>query len=116
MPRALTIVLLLTAGLALAAPAWAESAHEANATSEPNCWVPITVWKPRSAVEALAKVHGWTMRRVLVDDGCYEMLGSDKKGAPIEVRLHPKTLRILTVRRLDGSGGGADGGSDGGGD
>jgi len=92
MPRALTIAVLLAAAQAAAGVARADS----------DCWVPITEWQPRSAVEALAQSHGWTMRRIRIDDGCYEMEGATADGKPIEVLLHPHTLQILEVHRLDG--------------
>ena len=42
-----------------------------------------------------AKQKGWNVRQIKVDDGCYEIEGSDGDGNQIEVRLHPATLDVL---------------------
>lgn len=62
-----------------------------------DCRVPMTEWQPRSAVVALAKTQGWTLRSIRIDDGCYEATGTDARGRPIEVKLDPGTLRILEI-------------------
>jgi hypothetical protein len=66
-----------------------------------DCAVPMTDWQPRSAVAAVAKAQGWTLRRIRIDDGCYEVIGLDAQGRAIEAKLNPGTLQILEVEFAD---------------
>jgi hypothetical protein len=70
----LGLVALLPAGAALA---------------DDDCFVPMADWQPREAVARLAAENGWTVRRIKIDDGCYEIDGTDAEGRPIEVTVHP---------------------------
>ncbi|WP_374641390.1 PepSY domain-containing protein [Tabrizicola sp.] len=63
------------------------------ALADDDCFVPMADWQPRAAVEALALEKGWTLRRIKIDDGCYEVDGIDATGKAIEVKLHPGTLQ-----------------------
>jgi hypothetical protein len=58
-------------------------------------------WQPRQAVERMAEVQGWTVRRIKIDDGCYEIEGRDAEGQTIEVTVDPATLAIMEVERED---------------
>ncbi|SNX68285.1 hypothetical protein SAMN05878503_10246 [Cereibacter ovatus] len=73
--------------MALATSAWADD----------DCNVPVADWQPRSAVEALAVTEGWTIRRLKVDDGCYEIKGWDRDGIKVEVTLDPATLAVIEI-------------------
>lgn len=77
--------------MALAPKAWASD----------DCTVPMTDWQPRGAVANVAKAQGWTIRRIRIDDGCYEVMGTDAQGRGIEAKLNPGTLQILTVEFED---------------
>jgi hypothetical protein len=66
-----------------------------------DCYVPMADWQPREAVERLAAAHRWTVRRIKVDDGCYQVVGTDADGARIEVKVHPATLEIIEVEHKD---------------
>jgi len=78
----LTILAVLPAGTALA---------------EEGCFVPMSDWQPRAAVVTLAEAKGWTVRRIKIDDGCYEIDGKDQAGRRIEVTIHPATLEVLKI-------------------
>jgi hypothetical protein len=65
------------------------------------CNVPIAQWQPREAVEQLAKARGWTVRRIKIDDGCYEIKGRDENGRAIEVTVHPATLAVIELEHDD---------------
>lgn len=92
-----------------------------------DCAVPMTDWQPRSAVAAVAESQGWTIRRIRIDDGCYEVIGTDAQGRAIEAKLNPGTLNILELEfedegqgpdddHQDGHGDAHDDSQDGGGD
>ena len=60
-----------------------------------DCFVPMADWQPREAVAEFAIAQGWEVRRIKIDDGCYEIDGRDAQGRAIEVKLHPGTLQII---------------------
>ncbi len=66
------------------------------AQAETRCTVPMIDWQPRDAVARLAAQNGWTVRRIKIDDGCYELIGTDANGRRVEVKLHPGTLAVVT--------------------
>ena len=72
-----------------------------SALADDDCFVPMADWKPREAVAAMAADLGWTGRRIKIDDGCYEIVGTDADGQQIEVTVHPGTLEILEIEHRD---------------
>jgi hypothetical protein len=85
----LTIVAALPAGSAMA---------------DDDCFVPMADWKPREAVAKMAADLEWTVRRIKIDDGCYEIIGTDAEGRQIEATVHPSTLEILEIEARDNDG------------
>jgi hypothetical protein len=67
------------------------------ALASDDCFVPMADWQPREAVARLAKENGWTIRRIKIDDGCYEIDGRDAGGRRIEVKVHPATLQVIEI-------------------
>ena len=65
------------------------------AIADDDCFVPMADWQPREAVAEFAVAQGWAIRRIRIDDGCYEIDGRDAQGRAIEVKLHPGTLQIV---------------------
>ena len=63
--------------------------------ADDDCFVPMADWQPREAVAEFATTQGWEVRRIKIDDGCYEIDGRDAEGRAIEVKLHPGTLQIV---------------------
>lgn len=61
------------------------------------CYVPLADWQPRAAVERMAAEKGWTIRRIRIDDGCYEIDGQDGQGRRIAVKVHPGTLEVMGI-------------------
>ncbi len=89
MKKALTIL-----GFLAALPAGAAFADD-------DCFVPMTDWQPRDAVARLAEENGWTVRRIKIDDGCYEIKGNDAEGRRIEATVHPGTLKVIELEYDD---------------
>jgi hypothetical protein len=73
-------------------PAWAGK----------KCDAPPETWQPRSAVGALAERNGWSIDRLKVDDGCYEIKGRDAEGRRLKVTIDPASLKVIRVRREHG--------------
>ncbi len=65
------------------------------ALADDDCTVPMADWQPRAAVQQMAEAQGWTVRRIKIDDGCYEVDASDAEGRAIEVKVDPSTLAIM---------------------
>lgn len=65
------------------------------ALADDDCAVPMADWQSRAAVEQMAVAQGWTVRRIKIDDGCYEIDASDAEGRVIEVKVDPATLAIM---------------------
>ncbi|MCF1708898.1 PepSY domain-containing protein [Tabrizicola sp. J26] len=89
---ALTLVLIATPALA----------------GDDDCAVPMTDWQPREAVVKLAADQGWALRRIRIDDGCYELIGRDAEGRAIEVKLNPATLAVVEMEFGDDHGEGRE--------
>lgn len=66
-----------------------------------DCLVPMADWQPREAVAKQAVDQGWTVRRIKIDDGCYEVDGLDAQGRAIEAKIHPGTLKIVELEYED---------------
>lgn len=65
--------------------------------AEEDCNAPIRDWKGREAVRALAEERGWTLRRIKIDDGCYEVYGTDETGRRFEAKIDPVTLDVIEI-------------------
>lgn len=70
-----------------------------TALAEEGCFVPMSDWQPRAAVVKLAQDKGWTVRRIKIDDGCYEIDARDVDGKSFEVTVHPATLEVLKIEQ-----------------
>ena len=71
----------------------------APAFAEDECAVPMTDWQPREAVAKLAETSGWKVRRIKIDDGCYEIDARDTAGRSFEATVHPATLEVLKIEQ-----------------
>ncbi|MFN3293835.1 MAG: PepSY domain-containing protein [Gemmobacter sp.] len=94
MKRITTMVVLAVAAVLAAGAARADD----------DCFVPMADWQPREAVAQLAAQNGWTVRRIKIDDGCYEIDGRDAEGRRIEAKVHPGTLAVIELE-IEGSAG-----------
>ena len=71
------------------------------ALADDDCFVPMADWRPRDAVARLAEENGWAVRRIKIDDGCYEIDGIDAEGRRIAVTVHPATLQVIELEYED---------------
>ena len=67
------------------------------AQAEESCNQPVGNWKSREAVHAMASERGWTLKRIKIDDGCYEVYGTDQEGRRFEAKIDPVTLDVIEV-------------------
>jgi hypothetical protein len=61
-------------------------------------------WQPRDAVQRMAEAQGWTVRRIKIDDGCYEIDGRDADGRASKMTVDPATLTIQAIEYEDAEG------------
>ena len=66
-----------------------------------DCYVPMSQWQSREAARNWAQSQGWDVRRIKIDDGCYEIEGYDQSGREIEVKIDPATLAIVEFEYED---------------
>lgn len=77
---------LILATLALAA------AGAAHAHGDVKCETPKTEWRGQMELQAKLVNEGWRVRKVKVENGCYEVYGFDPKGQKAEVFFDPKSF------------------------
>ena len=65
------------------------------AQAEESCNQPVGNWKSREAVHAMASERGWTLKRIKIDDGCYEIHALDADGRFFEAKIDPQTLAVI---------------------
>ncbi|CAM5281431.1 hypothetical protein AFEL58S_00226 [Afipia felis] len=74
------------------------------ARADNDCHVAMDQWQPREAVQTMATLRGWTVNRIKIDDGCYEVRGTDESGRAFKAKIDPATLAIVKIRHRDRDG------------
>ncbi|MDN6180885.1 MAG: PepSY domain-containing protein [Halomonas subglaciescola] len=63
-----------------------------------DCKDPVTDWQPRDVLRQQLEDKGWEVRRIKVDDGCYEIKGFDQHGNKIKAEYSPASLRLRKLK------------------
>ena len=66
------------------------------------CSVPKAEWQPEQALRQKLEGAGWKINRIKIDDGCYEVYGTDEKGQRAEAYFNPKSLDRVSTTESDG--------------
>ena len=83
---------LLVLSLSLAVlPSWASD----------DCDAPVNRWQTREALRQWASAQGWQIHRLKIDDGCYEIRGTDAQGRTFKAKIDPETLKVLKMNQDD---------------
>jgi hypothetical protein len=61
----------------------------------------MSKWQTRDAVRSMADAQGWNVRRIKIDDGCYEIKGYDSSGREIKAKIDPATLAVIDMEYED---------------
>ncbi len=69
--------------------------HAAMAHGDFKCTEPSKEWQPKEELADKLKADGWDVRKVKIDNGCYEVYGFDGKGKRREAYFNPKTLELV---------------------
>ena len=83
-------LLVLSLGLA-ALPTWAGD----------DCDAPVNRWQTREALRQWAAAQGWQIQRLKIDDGCYEIRGTDEQGRSFKAKVDPESLKVLKIKQRD---------------
>ncbi|AOY87753.1 hypothetical protein BKP64_05965 [Marinobacter salinus] len=83
---ALGISMLLLSGVTLA---------------DDDCDDPVSGWQPRENLRQQLEAEGWTVYRIKVDDGCYEVKGRDSEGNRVEASFAPSSLELKEMEHED---------------
>jgi hypothetical protein len=59
---------------------------------------PQDTWQPQAKLEEQLKKRGWTVRRIKIDGGCYEVYALNEKGERVEAYFHPRTLESVPTK------------------
>ena len=63
-----------------------------------DCDAPVSSWQTREAVLRMAAAQGWQVQRLKINDGCYEIRGSDAEGRSFKAKIDPQTLAIVKLK------------------
>ena len=66
-----------------------------------DCDAPVERWQSREAVRQMAARQGWQIQRLKIDDGCYEVRGTDAQGRSFKAKIDPETLKVLKMKQQD---------------
>lgn len=61
-------------------------------------WPSVALAGPRTAVQSMATQRGWQVERIGIDDGCYEVRGTDAQGQRFKAKLDPQTLELVKFK------------------
>lgn len=78
-----------------AAPALASEEHSACGSA------PREQWLSEEAIKAKASELGYQVRRVKIEDNCYEVYAIDPQGGRAEVYFNPATGEVARTERED---------------
>jgi len=70
-------------------------AGTAGAFAAPSCNVDKTEWQAEQVLHDKLTALKWTIKKVKIDNGCYEVYGTDDKGQRVEIYFNPKTLEAV---------------------
>ncbi len=66
-----------------------------------DCDTPLERWQSRDAVRQMAAQEGWQIQRLKIDDGCYEVRGTDAQGRAFKAKIDPETLKVIKIKHRD---------------
>jgi len=59
------------------------------------CNVPQAEWQPQEALQKKLETDGWKIKTIKIDEGCYEVYGTDSSGKRMETYFDPKTFAVM---------------------
>ena len=68
------------------------------ALASDKCSVPKAEWQSQDALQQKLEGEGWKIKSIKIDDGCYEVYGTDAGGKRMEVYFDPKTFAAVKAK------------------
>ncbi|KJV11012.1 hypothetical protein VZ95_01155 [Elstera litoralis] len=62
-----------------------------------HCTAPVADWQPRENLQRKLENDGYSVHRIKVDDGCYEVKATDRAGKHLEIKYDPKSFAPLKI-------------------
>ena len=69
-----------------------------SALAGDDCKDPVDQWQPRENLRQQLEDQGWTVQRIKVDDGCYEVKGVDADGHRVKAEYAPASLNLIEIK------------------
>lgn len=73
----------------------------ASTLADDDCDDPVAGWQPRENLRQKLETEGWTVFRIKVDDGCYEVKGRNPEGHRAEAEYSPATFELREMEYDD---------------
>ncbi len=73
--------------------------NQLHATGLMSCDEPRENWGTKDALREKLTVAGWLVRKIKVDEGCYEVYGKTPEGDRVEAYFNPASFEKLLVAR-----------------
>lgn len=89
--RTIFALAVLAAAIGIATPTLAENNPACGA-------MPREQWMSEAAIKAKATELGYQVRKVTIEDNCYEVYGVDDKGGKVEIYFNPVTGAVAKTK------------------
>ncbi len=60
------------------------------------CNVPQSEWQPEQALKTALEDHGWKVRQIKVENGCYEAYAINDSGKRMVALVSPNTFNLVS--------------------
>ncbi|MCB1754878.1 MAG: PepSY domain-containing protein [Gammaproteobacteria bacterium] len=88
--------------IVISAAILAGSAGAAFASDDRLCGkTPDSEWMSKDEVKAKAAEMGYDVRKIKVEDGCYEVYAKDAQGKKVELFMHPVSAEVVKTEVED---------------
>ena len=65
--------------------------------ADEECTDLIAEWQPREILKKQLELQGWVVKRIRIDDGCYEVRALDAQGREVKATFTPASLTLMEL-------------------
>lgn len=69
----------------------------ASVLADDECKDPIANWQPREMLKQKLEQQGWRVKRIRIDDGCYDVRAIDEQGRRVKATYAPASFTLLEL-------------------
>ena len=62
------------------------------------CSVPQDKWRPQEELQSKLESDGWSVQRIKIEDGCFEVYARNAEGKKVEAYINPETFELVKVK------------------